>query len=159
MVGLTLIENCFMTLPFSPTDGIHLAKNEQAIDGCFAVMAQLRPHLAADTFADRVQNQGADGYLLAYLAVNGQVVSVAGYRVLENLAWGRFLYVDDLVTAADHRGHGCGGRMLAWLNTQAQEAGCDALHLDSGVQRLDAHRFYEAHQMRNTSLHFVISLD
>ena len=142
-----------------PTDGIHLAQGDRAFNGCFAVMAELRPHLDADTFADRVRVQGVGGYKLAYLAVAGEVVSVAGFRIVENLAWGRFLYVDDLVTASAHRGHGYGGRMLEWLKTQAREAGCDAMHLDSGVQRVDAHRFYEAHHMRNTSFHFVRSLD
>lgn len=142
-----------------PNDGIHMAMGDRAVNGCFAVMAELRPHLAADAFADRVRVQGVGGYMLAYLAVGGQVVCVAGFRIVENLAWGRFLYVDDLVTAAAQRGHGYGGRMLEWLNTQAAEAGCDAMHLDSGVQRVDAHRFYEAHHMRNTSRHFARSLD
>ena len=40
----------------------------------------------------------------------------AGFRVAECLAWGRFLYVDDLVTVGSARFRGCGQRLLDWLN-------------------------------------------
>ncbi len=142
-------------MPFASDNGIFIAQGEHQVNACFTVMAELRPHLDAAGFADRVRAQGVDGYQLACQVVNGKVVTVAGFRTVLNLAWGRFLYVDDLVTAATQRGHGHGGRMLDWLKTRARETGCDALHLDSGLQRLDAHRFYEAHHLSNTSLHFA----
>jgi GNAT superfamily N-acetyltransferase len=69
------------------------------------------------------------------------VHTVAGYRVGENLAWGKFLYIDDLVTDDSERSRGCGRALLAWLREEAQRQGCAQLHLDSGKQRLDAHRF------------------
>ena len=48
--------------------------------------------------------------------------------------------------------------MLAWLIQQAAEEGCAALHLDSGVQRKDAHRFYLREGMTLASYHFKISV-
>ncbi|MBI5137538.1 MAG: GNAT family N-acetyltransferase [Nitrospirae bacterium] len=144
---------------FDAADGIHHAQGDRAVHACLAVMAELRPHLDRQAFADRVRALGVGGYRLAYLAAGGGIVTVAGYRVSENLAWGRFLYVDDLVTAGAHRGEGHGGSMLDWLLERAREEGCDALHLDSGVQRIDAHRFYEGHGLRQTSFHFAIGLE
>ncbi len=142
-------------MPFPSDNGIFIAQGDRQVNACFAVMAELRPHLQAAEFADRVRAQGVNGYQLAARVVAGEVVTVTGFRTVLNLAWGRFIYVDDLVTAAAHRGRGHGGRMLDWLKQQARETGCDALHLDSGLQRLDAHRFYEAHHLPNTSLHFA----
>lgn len=46
------------------------------------------------------------------------------------------------------------GYRLAYLE-EAARAGCGQMHLDSGVQRKDAHRFYEREGMTVTSLHFV----
>ena len=37
----------------------------------------------------------------------------------------------------------------------ATRQGCQQLHLESGVQRKDAHRFYEREGMTMSSLHFV----
>ncbi|MFQ5509497.1 MAG: GNAT family N-acetyltransferase [Leptospirillia bacterium] len=138
--------------------GVVEARDDAAIARCFAVMRQLRPHLTEAGCVARIKTQMKTGYRLAFLEQAGEVVAVAGFRILENLAWGRFLYVDDLVTDAARRGHGFGGRLLEWLLQQARESGCDALHLDSGVQRTDAHRFYEGHHLTNTSLHFAKSL-
>jgi GNAT superfamily N-acetyltransferase len=102
--------------------------------------------------------QQEDGYRLAYVEDEGSVVAVAGFRISLNLAWGRFLYVDDLVTQADGRSKGYGRSLLKWLADHARESGCGELHLDSGVQRYGAHRFYLAHRMDITSHHFALKL-
>ena len=104
----------------------------------------------------RLQQQ--EGYRLALLSEDSRVRAVAGYRLGENLAWGRFLYVDDLVTDDSQRSSGHGAGLLAWLRETASEAGCDELHLDSGVQRFDAHRFYLRHGMKIASHHFCLEL-
>jgi len=41
-----------------------------------------------------------------------------------------------------------------WLEAVAREDGCGQLHLDSGVQRFDAHRFYFTRGMAIRSHHF-----
>ena len=88
-----------------------------------------------------------------------EVVAVAGYRVTELLAWGKTLYVDDLATGSTRRGSGYGSRLFDWLLDEARRQGCAELHLDSGVHRFDAHRFYLQKGMDITSHHFAIKLD
>ena len=90
--------------------------------------------------------------------MGSKVVAAAGFRLLENLAWGRFLYVDDLVTDAAHRSQGHGDALMNWLMAHARAAGCAELHLDSGVERFGAHRFYLARRMDITSHHFAMKL-
>ena len=137
---------------------IRLAEDAAAIARCHAVMRDLRPHLSAEQFAAQVARQRADGYRLAFLESAGAVRACAGFRVLENLVWGRFLYVDDLVTAPDARSLGYGGRLFEWLVGQARAEGCTQLHLDSGVQRFAAHRFYLGKRMAITAHHFELKL-
>ncbi len=80
---------------------IKLAEDDDEIQRCYPVMAELRPHVGADEFLPRVRRQSASaGYKLAYLA-DGDVKAVAGFRISECLAWGKFLYVDDLVAKSD----------------------------------------------------------
>jgi GNAT superfamily N-acetyltransferase len=137
---------------------IALAETEADIARCFPVMAELRTHLIAGEFVPRVRRQQAAGYRLAYLEDDGEVRAVAGFRYLDNLAWGRTMYVDDLVTVASQRSRGHGGKLFDWLVAQAGQNDCDALHLDSGVQRFGAHRFYLARRMEITSHHFALTL-
>lgn len=134
---------------------INEATTDEAVAGCFPVMQQLRPALSVEEFVDRVRRQQEAGYRLAYLQQNDAPVAVAGFRVLENLAWGRFLYVDDLVTTDDARSRGHGKRLFDWLLDEAKRLGCEQLHLDSGVQRFAAHRFYFRERMEITSYHFA----
>jgi hypothetical protein len=42
-----------------------------------------------------------------------------------------------------------------WLKDYATKRGCLQLHLDAGVQRSEAHRFYEREGMTMAGLHFV----
>jgi GNAT superfamily N-acetyltransferase len=140
-----------------PSTTIANATERIAIARCFRVMAQLRPHLAEGTFVERVQRQQGQGYHLAYLETGGVVRAVAGYRYTESLSWGRFCYVDDLVTDESERSSGHGRALFDWLLARAREAGCEQFHLDSGVQRFDAHRFYLARRMSITCHHFALS--
>ena len=137
---------------------IRLAETDDEIRACFPVMSQLRPHLSAEEFVPRIRRQQASGYRLAFLDADGKVAAVAGFRILENLAWGRFLYVDDLVTDGESRSRGHGERLFAWLVAEARRNGCSELHLDSGVQRFGAHRFYLRHGMDITSHHFGMKI-
>jgi GNAT superfamily N-acetyltransferase len=85
------------------------------------------------------------------------VLCVAGFVVGTKLAWSKHLYVDDLVTAAQHRSRGAGAKMISWLKAHALELGCQQLHLDSGVQRFEAHRFYLREGFNIGSHHFSIT--
>ncbi len=134
---------------------IRIATSDAEISACYPVMRELRPHIAADEFLARVQAQAGAGYRLAFLDGVGGPVAVAGFRMQENLAWGRFLYVDDLVTCATERSKGHGAAMLSWLKDYAAGQGCAELHLDSGIQRQGAHRFYEREGMKMLFLHFA----
>jgi GNAT superfamily N-acetyltransferase len=121
---------------------------------CFEVMNQLRTHLDLPTYLERIHSQRKSGYRLACAEVDGRVAAVAGFRVIELLAHGRVLYVDDLVTDAAVRSSGHGKALLGWLVEEARRCGCGSLQLDSNAERLDAHRFYAREGMEKTSFHF-----
>jgi GNAT superfamily N-acetyltransferase len=137
---------------------ISLATTRDDILRCFPVMVELRPALAEKEFISRVRRQQQAGYHLAFLSDKKIVKAVAGYRYSESLSWGKFMYVDDLVTAAQFQSKGHGQKLFKWLVQQAKARGCDQLHLDSGVQRFGAHRFYLASRMDIIAHHFALKL-
>ena len=136
------------------------AETDDEIRSCHAVMRQLRPHHDREhRFLERVRMQQREGYRLVMLSSDGEVAAVAGYRIGHNLAWGKYLYVDDLVTGEKSRSAGHGRKLMEWLLAKARAERCDELHLDSGVQRFGAHRFYLREGMDITSHHFTIKLE
>ena len=138
---------------------IILAQTDADIARCFSVMRQLRPHLLETEFVSRVQGMQQQGYQLALLAdTAGTVRSVAGFRIMELLYSGKTLYVDDLVTDSGARSQGYGDRLFEWLVEFARSNGCGEFSLDSGTQRVDAHRFYLRKRMQISSFHFSLPL-
>ena len=139
---------------------IAIANTPEEIRRCHLVMRELRPPFhEPEQFVERVVRQQKEGYQLAFLESEGEVCAVAGYKFLESLFSGKFLYVDDLVTRESDRSCGFGGQLLDWLIEQAREHGCENLELDSGVQRFDAHRFYFSQRMSISSYHFRIKIE
>jgi GNAT superfamily N-acetyltransferase len=123
------------------------------------VMRELRPHHDDEgAFVRQVQRQMREGYRLVYLDSGGECRAAAGYRLMELLFSGRTLYIDDLVTRERDRSHGFGGQLFDWVVEEARREDCQALTLDSGVQRFDAHRFYLMKRMRIDSHHFSLPL-
>lgn len=127
---------------------------------CFQLMRQLRPHLTSGTeFFERFQRQVGDGYQLAAMFDGCDPVALAGYRVLENLVHGRYLYVDDLVTDASRRSAGHGERLMAYLRGQAQTLGCSKLVLDTPLSNSLGHRFYFRCGLLASSLRFSVPIE
>jgi len=138
------------------TTTIQLAITDEQIRSCFLVMQQLRPHIVEEAaFVDQIQRQFKEGYHLAYLEEKSKVRAVTGFRILEFLAWGKVLYIDDLVSDAATRKNGHGTKLLKWVLGRAKEAKCDQVHLDSGPQRHDAHRLYLNHGFKIIGYHFA----
>ena len=138
---------------------IQQATTPQQIKLCFKVMQQLRPHFIDEhTFVEQVQRQIAEGYQLAYLEEDRVVKACTGFRFLEFLAWGKVLYIDDLITDSATRRNGYASKLLSWVIEQAKQAKCNQVHLDSGPQRHDAHRLYLNHGFKLNCHHFALEV-
>jgi GNAT superfamily N-acetyltransferase len=138
---------------------VKVAASENEIARCFPVMVQLRPNLSVPEFIERVKRQAQQyGYQLVYVEEEGAVKAVAGFIIREMLPLGRFLYVDDFVTDEPERSKGYGSFLFDWLITHARQSGCEQLHLDSRLDRTEAHRFYQRQGMRISGHHFALKL-
>ena len=136
---------------------IQLAESDAQIERVGGVLLQLRPTFSKEQLIAQIKEQRLSGYRIAYVESDGEILCVAGFVVGTKLAWGKHIYVDDLVTAERHRSTGAGAKMIDWLKSYAREIGCGQLHLDSGVQRFAAHKFYLREGFSITSHHFSIT--
>ena len=122
-------------------------------------MRHLRPNVPLDDYLQTVTRMmKSDGYRLAAMYDGETVRAVAGYRVMEMLYCGKILYVDDLITDDRFRSKGYGKVLMDWLKAEAKAQGCAELHLDSGVQREQTHRFYFREGLTINCHHFHLVL-
>lgn len=122
---------------------VRVAGEEADVRRCWPAFHELRPHLPSeDEFVGRWRRQAPEGYTIAFIADGDGVPAAIGYRLMHTMAWGRILYIDDLVAMEAVHGAGLGHALLAWAQDEARRLGCDAVHLDTGYQRHRAHRLY-----------------
>jgi hypothetical protein len=121
---------------------IMLLKTDSAILLSCEVMCQLRPDIKKSDYLSLIRMQENKGYNLVSLSEAGQILSAAGFRFCRSLGWGKYLYVDDLVTDASKRSKGAGKALFDWLVDRAGEAECAELRLDSALWRNERHRFF-----------------
>ncbi len=137
---------------------IRIAESDTQKLECFPVLAQLRPHLKQETFLAQIQRQQQHGYQLVFIELESTAIAVAGFCIAECFSWGKFLYVYDFVVHEEVRSQGYGQHLFEWLIEYAKRHHCEQIHLDSGVQRFDAHRFYLQQRMAIVGHHFALDL-
>jgi GNAT superfamily N-acetyltransferase len=109
----------------------------------FPVMKQLRPHIEDEQqFIEQIQRMQMQDYVLVAMLEADEIIGLAGYRIQENLLYGRFLYVDDLVVTESHRSSGCGARLLHAVMEIAKQQNCHEFVLDTGLSMSLAQKFY-----------------
>ncbi|MFJ1300118.1 GNAT family N-acetyltransferase [Pseudomonadota bacterium AL_CKDN230030165-1A_HGKHYDSX7] len=131
------------------------ATTDAELQACFGLMRELRPHLdRPDDFVARCRRQQAQDWHLLAVWEDDTPVALAGYRFQENMIYGPFIYVDDLVVSAPQRGAGWGATLLAEVARIAREYACARLVLDTGLANSLAQRFYFRQGMLTSAIRF-----
>ncbi|MFG6113952.1 GNAT family N-acetyltransferase [Halobacillus sp. MO56] len=119
-------------------------QSKEDILEAYPVIKQLRTHLDASTYYQLVaEAKETDGYRMFALYDGEKIVAVVGFEPMTTLYYGRFIWVCDLVTDENSRSNGYGKVLLEFVHDWAKQKGYESVALSSGLQRTDAHRFYE----------------
>ena len=138
---------------------IKVAETDTEIQACYPVISELRPHLVVADFLLQVKKQAEKhNFQLVYL-LDGEIKAVAGIRIGEWLAGGKYLEIEDLAAKNGERSKGYGGRLFNWIVEYAEKQGCKQLKLVSNVTRFAAHRFYLNKKMNIEAHYFSLNLD
>ncbi|WP_324832753.1 GNAT family N-acetyltransferase [Pseudomonas saxonica] len=134
-------------------------ESEEAFQASFDLMRVLRPHVAKlASYVAQLARQTEQGYRLLAAWGGEHIVGLIGYRELENLLYGRFIYIDDLVVSPDFQGRGLGERLLTAVRDEAVQRDCDHFVLDTGLHMPLAQRFYFRQGLLARGMHFTESL-
>lgn len=139
---------------------IILIQEPKDIEKCFEVFRELRPHLKdQNSFLVQVQNQQKEGYAITAVFEEDQVAACVGYRVMTTLAWGKILYIDDLIVRDPYRRKGYRGQLLDYAIHQAKTFECDQVHLDTGFTGHAAHKAYFSKGFHFNCHHLALDLN
>ena len=136
-------------------DIVELAPGDERLAAVYPVMHELRDQLSEQRFNEIYETGHPEGYRVVGLFDGDDCRACAGYRILTSFVSGRFMYVDDLVTAAKWRSHGYGRLLNKYLAELARNEDCSSVELDSHTRRHDAHRFYFRERYVIAAFHFI----
>ncbi|WP_243293103.1 GNAT family N-acetyltransferase [Bacillus sp. FJAT-47783] len=120
-----------------------LSSHEEIIEA-YPVMKQLRTHLDESTYLNLVREaQEKEGYKMFALYDRDVMVAVVGFQPMITLYYGKFVWICDFVTDANKWSKGYGEKLLTYVHNWAKEHNYESVALSSGLQRTNAHRFYE----------------
>ena len=115
---------------------------EDDFRAAYDVMHELRTDVDEDEYLELLAEMRPRGYRLIAAEEDGRIVALAGIGQGVNFYYRRYIWVYDLITSESVRSQGYGLALLEYLEELAREEGCQTLALASGLQRVDAHRFY-----------------
>lgn len=117
---------------------------DEEFQRAYPVMNELRTHfMSVEEYESQLTEMRSDGYRMFALEEEGTYVALAGVALRTNFYYNKYLYVYDLITSETERSTGHGKRMIDHLEQLARTEGCQTIALSSGLQRVEAHRFYE----------------
>ena len=111
---------------------IRIVEGGSELDVVGSLMLQLRSGYDLESMVSQIEAQQERGYTVACAEEGGRAID------------------------SELRSSGLGRAMMDWLKGHAREHGCEQIHLDSGVQRFPAHRFYLREGFNIASHHFSI---
>ena len=106
----------------------------------FSLIKQLRTHLTEESYFEHLQQM--PNYQ-GWVVVDGTPKAFIGFEERHNFYNERHLFVHDFVTDEKERSKGYGEKLMAALITYAEKYQFAYIALESGIQRTEAHRFYE----------------
>lgn len=118
-------------------------KSHEEFQEAFQVMGELRQDLDEETYLGLLPSMIQGGYRLFALRDTGVIVSLAGVAIITSFYYGRHVWVYDLVTTSKGRSKGYGRFLMEFIEDFARQENCKIVALSSGLERKDAHRFYQ----------------
>ena len=118
------------------------------------LVSQLRTKIEYDEFENLIYDM-RENYTMVGLFERDKLITYAGVSINTNLYHKRHLFIHELVTDETQRSKGYAKMMLEYLSDYARVGACENIVLSSGLQREDAHRFYENNDFEKVSFVFL----
>jgi hypothetical protein len=131
---------------------------EEEIKYCYKIMHQIREDLNEVDFLSMISKQLKDGYKVVYVTHDKEVICVAGFTICHKLAWGKHLFIEDFITDKSVKSIDAAKALLDFVKIYAKQQKCTSIHLDSSIERKEAHKFYLKEDMKIDSYHFSFKI-
>lgn len=122
------------------------------------LLQQLNPINTHEHLNALLDDMIAHGYRMVTAQEGEACLGVSGIWVTSKLYSGKYLEMDNVVVAAEHRSRGVGKMLTDFVTDLARREGCATLMLDAYLENEKAHAFYEREGFVKKGYHFLKKL-
>ncbi len=87
--------------------------------------------------------------------MNQELIGIAGLWFLTRHYAGRMIEPDHVIIKETYRNKGIGNKLFDWIHTYAKAHNYEAIELNTFIENMKSHKFYENQGYKKLGLHFV----
>ena len=106
----------------------------------------------------RLQEMTTQNYECVGVYDHQQLIGVAGMWFCTRHYSGRSVEVDHVCIEDAYRNQGLGSRLMAWIENYVREKGYETIELNTYVENILSHKFYQKQGYKKLGFHFLKSL-
>lgn len=134
-------------------------QNKEEIIAAHPCLLHLYPDLSLKAYKSMLEDMLPHNYgqILARTSSN-EIVGVCGIWLGTKLWCGKYLEMDNVVIAPEHRSSGLGKQITEYAEKLAKERNCTIMVLDAYANNFKAHKFYYNQGFGPKGFHFIKDL-
>ena len=119
------------------------------------LLKELNTTTKEEVLKKRLLDMATQHYKCVGMFINKELIGVAGLWFLTRHYCGKTIEPDHVIITAAHRNKGFGKKLFLWIYAYAQNMGCEASELNTYVQNIKSHHFYENEGYTKLGFHYV----
>jgi GNAT superfamily N-acetyltransferase len=120
-----------------------------------SILNDLYPSLTLDEYSKELDIMLPHNYGQVAVFDNDECVAISGFWIGNKLWCGKYLELDNIVVAKEHRGKGAGQLIFDFLAKKAEAYNCTMMALDSYTTNYKAHKFFYNEGFAPRGFHFI----
>lgn len=120
-----------------------------------SVLNHLYPTLTLEEYKRELDLMLPHNYGQVGVFENEECIAISGFWIGNKLWCGKYLEIDNIVVAQEHRSRGVGQLIFDFLAKKAVEHDCTMMALDSYTTNYKAHKFFYNEGFAPKGFHFI----
>ncbi|RXP57102.1 GNAT family N-acetyltransferase [Lutibacter sp. HS1-25] len=119
------------------------------------LLKQLNNYTSESILKKRVLEMSKQHYKCVGMYINEELIGIAGLWFLTRHYCGSTIEPDHVIINSAFRNKGYGKKLFNWIHNYAQNIGYEAAELNTYIENISSHRFYENEGYKKLGFHYL----
>jgi len=121
----------------------------------FPLLKELNNTTSDTILKQRLLEMTTQNYKCAGMYLNNELIGISGMWFLTRHYCGRTIEPDHVVINSKYRNKGLGKKLFEWIYNYAQSIGYEATELNTYIENVKSHKFYENEGYKKLGYHYL----